>query len=130
MKTFLNIIIINYLLILMKSKCTPDEEDLPYLDKIRKYEDCGNRMDEEEEWENHAYKCCYLYYTFDSENVKSKVHTCMLITETQYNNIKDTVKNYEEQYEVEDVKIKCKCTSLKINFFYILYLLLLIYFNY
>ena len=109
---------------LINSNCMISEEDLLELDeKIRKYKHCQDREREEELIENNAYKCCYLYYYVDKKNYQAEVHTCLLITKDQYDNIKDTVKNYEESRDVEDVSIDCKGNITKLGFLVILSLL-------
>ena len=109
---------------LINSNCMISEEDLIAIDdKIRKYKHCEERESQEELIENNAYKCCYLYYYVDKKNYQAEVHTCLLITKDQYDNIKDTVKNYEESRDVEDVSIDCKGNITKLGFLVILSLL-------
>ena len=94
---------------LINSNCMISEEDLLEMDdKIRKYKHCEERENPEELIENNAYKCCYLYYYVDKKNYQAEVHTCLLVTRDQYDNIKDTVKDYEKNNDVEDVEINCR----------------------
>ena len=86
------IFLINCLLILINTECTPDDDSLLKLDKIRKFDDCDKRVTKAELLENDAYKCCYLHYEADTRNVEADIHTCCLVTQSQYDNIKDTIK--------------------------------------
>ena len=115
--------IIYSLLSLIKSLCTPDDEELLYLDKIRRYKHCERRLTDEEINDN-MYKCCYLYYFVDTRNVKSEVNTCIPITRNEYDNIRDTVRNYERKNDVEDVIIRCKGFYFNLGFLGIMLYLL------
>ncbi len=113
------------ILITIKSLCTPEEEELISASKIRNYEDCERRATSGELWEYGAYKCCYLYYKVDTDNYNAKVHTCMMITQTEYDNIKDTVDIYERDNNVKGVKIKCNSSSIHLGLFYLLLVIIL-----
>ena len=123
---FIQILFISsFILITIKSACIPDEEDLIRLSKIRNYDDCDKRTSTTELRENEAYKCCYLYYTLDTDNYKAKVHTCKLVTQKEYDNIKDTVSRYESENKVEDVKIDCNSSFIYLGLLYLLLLIIL-----
>ena len=122
---FLEILLISsFILISIKPECIPELEDLSNTTKLRNYDDCEKRTTTSELKENDAYKCCYLGYTVDSDNLYAKVHTCTLITQSQYNNIKDLVKNYESSNKVKNVKIKCTASYIHIGLFYLLLLII------
>ena len=124
---FIQILFISsIILVTIKSYCTPEEEELISATKIRDYEDCERRTTSGELWEYKAYKCCYLYYKVDTDNYSAKVHTCMMITQTEYDNIKDTVDNYERNNNVKGVKIKCNSSYIHIGLFYILLLVIIL----
>ena len=125
MKIIQILFISSMILITIKSACTPDEEDLIKLSKIRDYDDCEKRTSTTELKESGAYKCCYLYYIVDSNNYKAKVHTCKLITQKEFDNIKDTVNRYESDNKVEDVKIKCNSSFIYLGLLYLLLLIIL-----
>ena len=119
------IFLINCLLILINTECTPDDDSLLKLDKIRKFDDCDKRVTKAELLENDAYKCCYLHYKADTRNVEADIHTCCLVTQSQYDNIKDTIKNYEDSNDVDVEKLDCKGYDLQIRLLFLLLLLFL-----
>ena len=114
------IFLINCLLILINTECTPDDDSLLKLDKIRKFDDCDKRVTKAELLENDAYKCCYLHYKADTRNVEAEIHTCCLITQSQY-----TIKNYEDSNDVDVEKLDCKGYDLQIRLLFLLLLLFL-----
>ena len=121
----LNIIFISFFLFsFINSYCVPEEDELVKLSKIRKYSHCEERTSSTELAENNAYKCCYMKYYIDSHNYEAYVHTCILITQNNYDNIKDFVKRYEEQYNLEDLKIDCSSFYLQFGLLFILIFLL------
>ena len=116
-------IILALFLGVINSGCIPDEEDLPKISKIRKYKHCESRTTAEELASNGAYKCCFFYYYLDTDNLKSEVFTCDLITKDQYDHIKDTIKKLERENNIEDVEIDCKSSYFKISLILLLSLL-------
>ena len=108
------------LLFLIYSECIPEEDELVKIGKIRDYRDCESRTMDQELVENNAYKCCHLRYTVDSKNYYADVYTCTYITQNQYDNIKDTVKEYERVNDVVDVEIDCKSYYLQLGLLSIL----------
>ena len=120
------ILILATLFVLIKSYCEPESDELRTLGKIRDYEDCEARTSTDELEEEGAYKCCHLYYIHDSNNIYQEVDTCVLITQTQYDNIKNWVDDYEKYGGYEDVRIHCKGFSIQFSLLALLSLLFLI----
>ena len=120
------LIILACLFVLIKSDCQPNWDELAQLKKLRDYDDCVSRTSNEELQENGAYKCCHVYYVHDSNNIYQEVDTCVLITQTQYDNIKKWVDDYESYGGYEDVRIHCKEFSIQFNLLALLSLLFLI----
>ncbi len=104
------------LFVLIKPYCEPvDDSELYSISKIRDFDDCNARTSNEELRNKGAYKCCYLFYTQDSKNIYKEVDTCVLVTQSEYDNIKDYVKRLEDRYRIDDVKIKCFGISIKFS---------------
>ena len=121
----MNILLISsFLFFFINSDCTPDEDELVRLSKIRKYKHCEERTSTYELSENNAYRCCYMKYSVDSKNYEAYIHTCILVTQNQYDNIDDYIERYEEQNNVEDLKIDCSSFYLQFGLLFILIFLL------
>ena len=75
--------------------------------------------------ENDVCKCCYLQYKAITRNVEADIHICCLITRTQYDNIKDKIKNYEDSNDIDIEKLDCKGYDLQIRLLFQLLLLFL-----
>ena len=119
MKIF-NLMLINFCLIsYINSTCQPDEEN----NKIRNENDCINRVFSDEETSRKAYKCCKMKAKVDSNNFKGKEYSCISLTENDYKNIKQLIKNLESDSTVKDVSIDCKSSYLKFGFLILLLLL-------
>ena len=119
MKIF-NLMLINFCLIsYINSTCQPDEEN----NKIRKDKDCINRVFSDEEKSRNAYKCCKMRAEVDSNNFKGKEYSCISLTENDYKNVKQLIKNLELDNTVKDVSIDCKSSYLKFGFLILLLLL-------
>ena len=104
------------LFVFIKPLCVPeDESELLSTSKIRDFDDCNARTSNEELKYFGAYKCCYLFYTQDSKNIYKEVDTCVLVTQSEYDNIKDYVKKLEDRYSMDDVKIKCFGINIKFS---------------
>ena len=120
-----NIIFISFFLFsFINSDCTPTENELVRISKIRKDEHCEERTTSYELSENNAYRCCYMKYSVDSKNYEAYVHTCILITQNQYNNIEDYIERYEDQHNLIDLKIDCSSFYLQFGLLFILMFLL------
>jgi hypothetical protein len=66
-----------------------------------------------------GYHCCYLKAKDDEDEYNG----CTLITDTQYNNIKDTIKEWEK--DGGDVKkLDCKSIYLELSILIFIFLLL------
>ena len=100
------LLIIACLFNLMNSDCTPSEEELERMGKIRDFEDCQNRLSTAESL-NNGYRCCYIYYYFNTNNIRSKVHSCIVLTQENYNNIDNFADNFAQENRVEDLDIDC-----------------------
>ena len=104
------------LFVFIKPYCEPvDDSELYSTSKIRDFDDCNARTSNEELKNMGAYKCCYLFYTQDSKNLYKEVDTCILVTQSEYDNIKDYVKKLEDRYRIDDVKIKCFGINIKFS---------------
>ena len=104
------------LFVFIKPYCEPvDDSELYSISKIRDFDDCNARTSNDELKNEGAYKCCYLFYTQDSNNIYKEVDTCALVTQSEYDNIKDYVKRLENSYRIDDVKIKCFGISIKFS---------------
>ena len=104
------------LFVFIKPYCEPvDDSELYSISKIRDFDDCNARTSNDELKNMGAYKCCYLFYSQDSKNIYKEVDTCVLVTQSEYDNIKDYVKRLEDRYNMDDVKIKCFGISIKFS---------------
>ena len=104
------------LFVFIKPYCVPkDESELYSISKLRDFDDCNARTSNDELKNMGAYKCCYLFYTQDSKNIYKEVDTCVLVTQSEYDNIKDYVKRLEDRNGIDDVKIKCFGISIKFS---------------
>ena len=117
-----SIIILASLFALINSNCVPDEEELFTLSKLRKYKDCEIRTSTEELEEEQMFKCCHLYYVQETNNVYREIDTCILITNTQYDNIKKFVEELESRYRFENTKIHCFGEYIKFSLLIFLFL--------
>ena len=115
------------LFVLLKSECVPDfDDELKTLGKLRNYDDCRVRTTEDELNSTGTIKCCHFYYEYESHNIYEEVHTCTLITQTEYDNIKRYLKDIEAEYKFLNTKIHCFGMNIKINLLIILILFSLI----
>ena len=120
MKIF-NLVFITFCLIsYINSTCQPDEEN----NKIRDKDDCIKRTFSEDETSKSAYKCCYMKQKKDDYNFKGKEYSCITLTQNDYNNIKQVIKNLESSNVIKDVDIDCKKSYLKFSVFSLLLILL------
>ena len=104
------------LFVFIKPYCVPaDESELYSIGKIRDFDDCNARTSNDELKNMGAYKCCYLFYSQDSKNIYKEIDTCVLVTQSEYDNIKDYVKRLEDRYNMDDVKIKCFGINIKFS---------------
>ena len=118
------LIILAYLFVLIKSDCEPPRDELVQLKKLREYDDCVSRTSQAELEETGMYKCCHLYYVHDSNNLYEEVDTCVLITQTQYDNIKKWIDDFESYGGYESAHIHCSGFN---NHFNLLALLILLF---
>ena len=100
--------------------CSSEDQEI----KIRGKGDCNQRSFNEEETNNGAYKCCFLKEEIDTITQKGTRYTCVAISQNDYNNIKDVVKQYKSHSGVDDVSIKCKSSYLQYGLFSLILLLL------
>ena len=121
MKSLEILLFISYLFVFINSTCETDEEDTI---KYRKYADCKNRNFDSDEIYNNAYRCCYIKIETETANVDKKVHGCIAISQTQYDNLRTTIREKEAKPGVDDVKIDCESSYL-IYGLYSLFLFLL-----
>ena len=104
------------LFVFIKPYCEPvDDSELYSISKIRDFDDCNARTSNDELKNMGAYKCCYLFYSQDSKNIYKEIDTCVLVTQSEYDNIKDYVKRLEDRYNMDDVKIKCFGINIKFS---------------
>ena len=115
MKMFIKIYIILCLFFIINSTCGTDEDDVSM--KFRDYDDCKNRAFDSEELEENAYRCCHIEIETKTINTEKSVHGCIAITESQFNNIKQTVHQYEAASGVDEVDLDCESSYIKYGFF-------------
>ena len=109
------------LFVLLKSACVPDfDKELRNIGKLREYDDCSVRTNNSELNSTGAIKCCHLYYEYESYNLYQEIHTCALVTQLQYDNIKRYLKDIEGEYDFLNTKIDCFGINIKINLLIIL----------
>ena len=113
------IFIFLFLFSLINSTCQPEEEN----NKIRDADICNKRAFNEDEVNSQAYKCCYMIQEVDLNTRKGDEYSCIYVTQNDYNNIKDLVKQYERESGIDDVKIDCKSTYVKITLLSLLIIL-------
>ena len=95
----------------IKTTCITDDDD-PI--RYRDYKDCKDRVFDSDEIENYAYRCCHIEIETETANVENSVEGCIPLNENQFNNIRQLIREYESQPNVDDVDIDCK--SSYINF--------------
>ena len=84
--------------------------------------DCNNRKDKD------AYRCCYVKAKGKIDGKKETKEYCMSIDETNYNRIKDYIKEMEKAGESSDLDIKkfdCNSNYLLISIMSLILLLFL-----
>ena len=109
MKIFDILFITFCLLVFINSTCQPDEEN----NKIRDEDDCVNRQLSDEEKSNLYTRCCYMRQKVDDNTRKGKDYSCIALTENDYKNVKNLVKQFKNETIGKDVKIDCKSTYIK-----------------
>ena len=102
--------ILSCLYAFINSTCGTDEEDAY---KYRDYKDCINRTFSTDEIEDGAYKCCYLEIEYKSTNTEREVHGCTPLTQSEFENIRQTERAYEIEAGVDDADIECKSSFIK-----------------
>ena len=117
-----SLIILASLFVLINSDCEPDDDELFNLAKIREYRDCELRTSTQELEDTSMYKCCHLYYEQDTNNVYQEIDTCVLITKTQYDNIKKYLEEIESRYRIENTKIHCFGAYIQFSLLILLFL--------
>ena len=121
MKILKIIFIILCLFISINSSCATDEDET---NKYRNALDCKNKAFDSDEIEVGAYKCCYIEVEYKSLNSERETHGCTALTESQYNNIRQTIRTFEAQTGVYEVDIECKSSYIKYGLFLIILFLL------
>ena len=118
-------IILASLFVLINSYCVFEtEEELMNAGKVRDFDDCNARTSNYELEQEGKYACCHISFDLDTKNVYKEVDTCIFVTQSEYDNIKRFVDEYESYYGVEHVKIHCLATSLKFSLLILLFLLI------
>ena len=115
MKIFNQIFIISCLYFFINATCETEEDDTSH--KYRHYEDCKDRSFDEEELELNPYRCCHIETEYKTLNMEKDVHGCIALTQSQYDNIKRTISDFESEEGVEDVDIDCKSYFIKYGLF-------------
>ena len=67
-----------------------------------------------------GYHCCYL----KGKDKDGDFNGCTVITDTQYNNIKDTIKEWEKHDDTDIKKLDCKSIYLELSILIFIFLLL------
>ena len=121
MKVLKLFFILSCLYAFINSTCGTEEEDSNI---YRNYKDCMNRAFSSDEIEDGAYKCCYLEIEYKTTNTEREVHGCAALTQSQYENIRQTERAYEMEAGVDDVDIECKSSFIKLGIlFFVLFLI-------
>ena len=121
MKALKIFFILSCLYAFINSKCGTEEED-SY--RYRDYKDCINRAFSSDEIEDGAYKCCYLEIEYKSTNTEREVHGCAPLTQSQFENIRQTERTYEMEAGIDDVDIECESSLVKVGIlFFALFLI-------
>ena len=115
------LIILSSLFILINSNCEPEDDELLYLGKIRKYKDCEARTSTIELEDEEMYKCCHLFYVKETKNVYQEIDTCILITHAQYDDIKRYLDELESRYGIEYTEIDCFGSYIKLSLLVLLF---------
>ena len=96
----------------INTTCRTDEDDII---RYRNYKDCKDRVFDSDEIEDNAYKCCHIEIETETANVENSVEGCIPLNETEFNNIRQLIKFYESQPNVDDVDIDCKSSYIKFS---------------
>ena len=110
MNILILIIICSILFSFIYTTCTTEEDD-PI--RYRNYKDCMNRAFDSEEIENNAYRCCHIEIEIENANVEQSVEGCIPLNQTQFNNIRQLIRELESQDYIDEVDIECKSSYFK-----------------
>ena len=110
MNILILIIICSILFSFIYTTCTTEEDD-PI--RYRNYKDCMNREFDSEEIENNAYRCCHIEIEIENANVEQSVEGCIPLNQTQFNNIRQLIRELESQDYIDEVDIECKSSYFK-----------------
>ena len=104
------IIIILTILSFINSICNTEDEEVA---KIRDTDDCSRRSFTDDETNEGAYRCCLVEKEVDRVDFYGKEFSCIALTATDYDKVKDLVKTMEKENGVDDVSIDCNSKYLK-----------------
>ena len=91
-------------------------------DEVTKKKECNNRELSSSEKNGGGYKCCYVNSKIKAGGETTELKYCYSISEYNYNNIKDYVKNIKDMKGVKKYSIECNANYYK--FFYIILIIL------
>ena len=114
MKIIIKLFLVLFLFSYINTTCATDEDDQI---RYRDSDDCENREFDSEEIGENAYKCCHMEIETKTANVEKSVHCCIPLTQSQFENIKQTVREYEAGDNVDEVEIDCKSSYLRYGLF-------------
>ena len=91
-------------------------------DEVKKKKECNNRVLSSSEKSGGGYKCCYVNSKIKAGGETTELKYCYSISEDNYNNIKDFVKNIKDMKGVKKYSIECNANYIK--FFNIILIIL------
>ena len=112
-KILYEIFIIYCLVSFIYSYCEVDDGEETV--RIRDTEDCTKRTLSEIEQNDGGYKCCYMREKVETLTYNGKMYSCILLTQSEYKDIKNFIKNREKENGINDVKIDCISSYLHIG---------------
>ena len=121
-KILYGIFIIYCIFSLIYSYCEDDDGEETI--RIRHSKDCTKRVISESEQNEGGYRCCYMRQEVDTLTYKGKVYSCVVLTQSEYEDIKNFIKNKEKENGIKDVKIDCKSSYLQAGLIVLAFILL------
>ena len=119
MKILKSIIILSLLFSVINCRCSSseteefDDEAFKYEDKTASKKNCPKREFSSEEKEDNAFKWCY----FDTEckplGIKASYKGCEPVLKSEYDNLKDYIKEAKNIGNCDKFKVECSGNDLK-----------------
>ena len=112
-KILCGLFIIYCLLSFINSYCENDDGEETV--RIRSAKDCNKRTLSENEQNDGGFRCCYMREKVETFTYKGKLYSCIMLTQSEYKDIKNFIKNRGKENGIDDVKIDCKSSYLHIG---------------